>query len=57
MPAIATAETVRQLTPGSNALFAKTGRRWIERWREQRMGKKAAEFQPVTALARDEQAI
>lgn len=47
-------ETVRQIVPGANGLYAKAGRRWIEHWRRQRLGKRDAEYQPVAELARDQ---
>lgn len=45
-------ETARQVLPGSNRVYSKVGRAWIERWRTKRLGHKTAEYRPVVELAK-----
>jgi hypothetical protein len=53
MPAVAAAETVRQLTPFGNELFARVGLAWRERWIRGLLQHRPAAYQPVSVLARD----
>lgn len=52
MPAIATAETVRQILPGGNAMFLKAGMAWRKRWLHHVLAGKTADFKPVENLTR-----
>jgi hypothetical protein len=53
MPAVAAVETLRQLTPFGNALFAKAGLAWRDRWIKGLLQHQPAAYKPVEVLARD----
>lgn len=52
-PAVTVAETVRQLTPFGNRIFARLGREWRNRWIKGLLEGQAAAYRPVDTLARD----
>ncbi len=53
MPVVASAETLRQLTPFGDELFVRAGQAWRQRWIKQLLAGQAAGYQPVSTLARD----
>lgn len=52
-PVVSAAETVRQLMPYGNEIFAKLGVAWRDRWIKKNLQHKAAAYKPVETLARD----
>jgi len=53
IPAVAGAETLRQLMPFGDAVFARLGTLWRDRWIGGQLQEKPAAYQPVATLARD----
>ncbi len=52
-PMVTVAETVRQLMPNGNQVFAKWGVAWRDRWIRSLLQHQAAAYKPVETLARD----
>ena len=52
-PIVTVTETIRQLLPNGNVIFAKLGVAWRDRWIKSLLRNQAAGFKPVETLARD----
>jgi len=52
-PIVTVAETVRQLMPYGNQVFAKLGVAWRENWIKSLLRHQSAAYRPVETLARD----
>lgn len=52
-PVVTVTETVRQLLPNGNQIFARLGVAWRDRWIKHLLRHQAAAFKPVETLARD----
>lgn len=53
MPVVSVAETVRQLMPYGNEIFAKLGVAWRDTWIKRSLKHQSAAYKPVETLARD----
>ena len=52
-PMVTVAETVRQLMPNGNQVFAKVGVAWRDNWIKRSLKHQAAAYKPMETLARD----
>jgi len=52
-PIVTVAETIRQLMPNGNQIFAKLGVAWRDRWIKNLLQHRSADYKPVETLAKD----